>query len=172
LILAVYPGSFDPVTCGHVDIALRAAAIFDRLILAVYDAPAKNVLFTTDERVAMARKAVEGVANLEVRKYSGLTVRYCREVGAQVIVRGLRAVSDFEIEIQMSTLNRKMAPELDVVCLMSSEQHSFLSSSVVKEIARLGGPIDGLVPPHVAEALREKYRRGGDGPGIPRYLSS
>ena len=171
-MLAVYPGSFDPITCGHLDIAKRAASVFDRVILAVYDTPAKNVLFTTAERVAMAEKAVEGVPNLEVSSYSGLTVAYCRQVGASVIVRGLRAVSDFEIEIQMSTLNRKMAPELEVVCLMSSEQHSFLSSSVVKEIARLGGCIEGLVPLHVGEALREKYRGLKDGPGVPRYLSS
>ena len=170
--IAVYPGSFDPITCGHLDIAVRATAVFDKVLLAVYDMPAKNVLFTTAERVEMARRAIEGVSNLEVCSYSGLTVEYCRQMRASVIVRGLRAVSDFEIELQMASLNRKMAPELEVVCLMSSVQYSFLSSSVVKEIAKLGGCIEGLVPPHVALALREKYRSSREGPSIPRYLSS
>jgi pantetheine-phosphate adenylyltransferase len=172
LSIAVYPGSFDPITCGHVDIAERAAAVFDKVILAVYDAPSKNLLFSTAERVGMAQQALAGVPNLEVCSYSGLTVEYCRQVGARVIVRGLRAVSDFEIELQMAMLNRKMAPETEVVCLMTSIQHSFLSSSVVKEIARLGGCIDGLVPKHVATALRDKYNSSKEGPGIPRYLSS
>lgn len=157
---AIYPGSFDPITCGHVDIAARAASIFDRLIVAVYDTPAKNLTFSTDERVAMAREALASLPNVEVVSFQELAVDVARRVGAKVIVRGLRAVSDFEVEMQMALLNRKMAPELEVVCLMTSLQYSFLSATVIKQIVKHGGPTEGLVPPHVAEALRQKLRTG------------
>jgi pantetheine-phosphate adenylyltransferase len=159
LAIAVYPGSFDPITCGHIDIARRAARMFDRLIVAVYDTPSKNLFFTTAERVELARRALAGVENCEVGSYSGLTVDYARSVGASVMVRGLRALSDFEVEMQMSHFNRKMDPDLDVVCLLTSIEYGFLSASMVKEIVRLGGPSEGLVPDFVAEAIHEKVAR-------------
>lgn len=158
-MLAVYPGSFDPVTNGHVDIARRAARLFDRLIIAVYDAPPKRLLFTTEERVAMFRDALAGLSDVEVRPYRGLTIDYLRAVGARVIVRGLRAISDFELEYEMALMNRKLMPEAEVACLMTSAEHAFLSSSVVKEIASVGGNVGHLVPSHVAAALDRAYAR-------------
>ena len=169
---AVYPGSFDPATSGHLDIALRAAAIFDKLIVAVYDSPAKNLLFTTEERVALFAEAVKEAPNITVTSFHELTVDYARMMNAKVLVRGLRAISDFELEMQMALLNRKMSPGLEVVCLMTALEYSFLSSSIIKEIASLGGCIDGLVPPNVAKALRDKYRKLGDTATVPRYLNS
>ncbi len=156
---AIYPGSFDPTTCGHIDIARRAARMFDRVIVAVYDTPSKNLFFSTAERVELARRALESVANVEVDTYTGLTVDYARVVGATVMVRGLRALSDFEVEMQMSHFNRKMDPDLDVVCLLTSLEYGFLSASMVKEIIRLGGPSEGMVPDFVAAAIHEKVAR-------------
>ena len=154
---AIYPGGFDPITWGHIDIAKRAATVFDRLVVAVYDSPAKTLLFTTSERVMLAVKALEGIDNVEVDTFSGLTVEYARKVNAKVIVRGLRALSDFEAEMQMAHFNRKMAPEVEVVCLMTSLEYGFLSARMVKEILKLGGPSEGLVPDFVAAAIRLKY---------------
>lgn len=172
MVRAVYPGTFDPITSGHVDIAVRAAAIFDHVVLAVYDTPAKTLLFSTAERVALARQAVEGIANITVTSFSGLTVDFARQVGAKVIVRGLRAVSDFEIELQMALFNRQMAPDLEVVCLMTSLQYSFLSATMIKEIVKLGGDVTGLVPSHVLAALRQKFGSAADPGPVPRYLNS
>jgi len=172
LTLAVYPGSFDPITNGHIDIARRAAVIFEHVTVAVYDTPPKNVLFPTEQRMRMAREALADVPNISVDRFSTLTVEYAQRVGATVLVRGLRAISDFENEFQMALLNRKLAPGLDVVCLMTSLEYSFLSSSYIKEVAKLGGCIDGLVPPLVARALRERYGRESEPPPVPRYLSS
>ncbi len=170
---AIYPGSFDPITCGHVDIARRAAAIFERLVVGVYDAPAKALLFPTDERVKLAVIALKDLENVQIAAYGGLTVDFARQIGAKVIIRGLRAVSDFEVEMQMALLNRKMAPDLEVVCLMPSLEYSFLSATMIKEISKLGGSIEGLVPAHVENALREKLRRDDGGPhSVPRYLNS
>ena len=162
---AIYPGSFDPLTNGHVDIATRAAALFDHLIIAVYDRPLKNLLFSTDERIAMAREAVKGLTNVTVESYSGLTVNFARSVGAGVIVRGLRALSDFELEFQMALTNRKLAPDIDTICLIPKQEYTFLSSSVTKEIAMVGGCVDQMVPVHVAAALQEKFRRLGPDAG-------
>lgn len=169
---AVYPGSFDPATNGHLDIALRAGAIFDRLIVAVYDSPAKNLLFTTEERVQLFSKAVEGVPNISVTSFNELAVDYVKRLNAKVLVRGLRAISDFELEMQMALLNRKMSPGLEVVCFMTSLEYSFLSSSIIKEIASLGGCIDGLVPENIAQALRDRYAKLRDRATIPRYLNT
>lgn len=155
--VAIYPASFDPITLGHLDVAIRAAQLFDRLILAVYDRPLKTLLFPTAARVGLTREAVRDLPNVRVATYSGLTVQYAREVGAKAIVRGLRTVGDFEREWSMAQLNRGMEPEIEVVLLMSSHQYSYVSSSSVKEIAALGGPIDHLVPPHVAKALEQEY---------------
>ncbi|MCL4535665.1 MAG: pantetheine-phosphate adenylyltransferase [Bacteroidetes bacterium] len=167
---ALYPGSFDPVTNGHLDIATRAAAIFDRLTVAVFDAPAKNLLFTTKERMDMATEALKGLPNVNVTSFTGLTVDFAREIGASVLVRGLRVMSDFEMELQMAMVNRQLAPGIEVVCLMSSLQYSFLSSSLIKEIAKLGGSIDNMVPEHVARALRQKFPPNSDPDFIPRHL--
>lgn len=159
--IALYPGAFDPITNGHIDVAQRAARLFDLLVVAVYagsDRLDKTALFSPEERRDMARTALAGLANVRVDIFSGLTVDYARAVGAQTIVRGLRAVSDFEYEFKLAHMNRHLAPEIDVVCLMTSSQNSFISSSLIKEVARLGGDVSGLVPDHVARALRQKFR--------------
>jgi pantetheine-phosphate adenylyltransferase len=159
LRIAVYPASFDPIHLGHVDVATRAAAIFDQLILAIYDRPMKSLLFSTAQRVELVREAVAHLSNVRVDTYSELTVHYARSVGAQVIVRGLRTISDYERELNMAHLNRSMADDIEVICLMSSPNYTYISSSAVKEIAALGGPISGMVPAHVADALDRVYGR-------------
>lgn len=157
MTIAIYPASFDPITLGHMDVAARAAAIFDTVILAVYDRPLKNLLFSTAERVALVREAVAHLPNVRVDTYDELTVEYARRVGAKVIIRGLRAVTDFENELKMAHINNRLYPEIETVCLMASQEYSFLSSSAVKEIAALGGTVDFMVAPHVARALRRAY---------------
>ncbi|WP_026370827.1 pantetheine-phosphate adenylyltransferase [Kallotenue papyrolyticum] len=157
MTIAIYPASFDPITLGHMDVAARAAAIFDTVILAVYDRPLKNLLFSTEERVALVREAVAHLPNVRVDTYDELTVEYARRVGAKVIIRGLRAVTDFENELKMAHINNRLYPEIETVCLMASQEYSFLSSSAVKEIAALGGTVDFMVAPHVARALRRAY---------------
>lgn len=154
MTIAVYPGTFDPIHYGHMDIAQRAAELFDKLIVGVYDRPQKNVMFTTEERVQMAREALADVANVEVLSYSGLTVDFARRQGAHVLVRGLRVISDFEVEYQMALTTRKLAPELDMVCLMTSLEYAFVSSTIVKDIAMAGGSVLQFVPPHVEAALK------------------
>lgn len=158
--IALYPGTFDPITNGHVDVARRAARLFDELIVAVYvgdEHAEKRTLFTVEERCELARVALAGCDNIRVDIYRGLTVDYARAVGAQVIARGLRAVSDFEYEFKLAHMNRHLAPDVDVVCLMTSSQHSFVSSSFIKQVASLGGDVSGLVPDHVVEALTRKF---------------
>lgn len=155
---ALYPGTFDPIHLGHMDIAARASKVFDSLCIAVYDRPAKSLLFTVDQRVLLARQALADLPNLRVVPYGGLTVDFAREIGAGAIVRGLRVISDFELEYQMALTNSQLAPEIEFVCLMTRQAHAFLSSSIVKEIALLGGDVSGMVPPHVAAALEEKRR--------------
>lgn len=156
---AIYPGSFDPITLGHVDVARRAARLFDEVIVAVYQGQEKpGALFTPDERMSLARQVLDQApeGNIRVDSFSGLTVDYARSQDAGVIVRGLRAVSDFEYEFKLAHMNAHLAPGIEVVCLMTSSGHSFISSSLIREVAALGGDIDGLVPWPVAEALREK----------------
>jgi len=174
MVKAVYPGSFDPVTNGHLDIACRAARLFDEVIMAVYDTPPKNVLFSTDERVAMLQDAIQTLemTNITIDRFKGLTVDYARSVGAEVLVRGLRAMSDFEMEFQWALMNRKLSDGLEVVCLVTSLKYLYLSSSNVKEVGRLGGNIDDLVPGVVAKALREKFKGLKGSAPIPRYLST
>ncbi|MCL5257010.1 MAG: pantetheine-phosphate adenylyltransferase [Chloroflexi bacterium] len=157
MVVAVYPGTFDPVTNGHLDIVVRAARLFDRLIVGIYEESPKNVLFSTGERVEMMSEAVSYLPNVSVQPYSGLTVEFAKRVGARTLVRGLRAISDFELEIQMAHMNRELAPEIEFVLLMTSVNYAFLSSSIVKEVACLGGDISGLVPEGVAVSLRRKY---------------
>ena len=157
MITALYPGSFDPVTLGHVDVATRAAALFEKVIIAVYATPSKNLLFSTDERVDLFNNAVRDMPNVEVRPFEGLVVRFAQEIGAAVIVRGLRSGSDFEYEYEMAFMNRKLAPDVDMVSFMTSQDHMFVSSSLLKEVARLGGDITGMVPPLVADAVYTKF---------------
>ena len=159
MTIAVYPGTFDPITNGHLDIATRAASVFEKLIIGVYDNPNKHLLFDTQERVELVRRAIEGLANVEVTSFNGLTVDFARKVGAKALVRGLRASADFEREFEMAMMNKKMAPELELVCLMARLEYQFLSASLLKEAASLGGNIEGLVPDHVAEALQGKVKQ-------------
>jgi pantetheine-phosphate adenylyltransferase len=159
LTIAVYPGTFDPVTNGHLDIVTRAAKLFERIIMGVYEKSNKHLVFTTEERVALAKKAVAHLPNVEVKSFGGLAVDFARQEKAKVMIRGLRMNADFEKEFEMAMMNRKLAPELDMLCLMASQEYQFLSSSLLKEVACLGGDISDLVPEHVAEALRRKVRK-------------
>ncbi len=163
-IIALYPGTFDPVHYGHIDIAKRAASLFDELIIGVYDRPMKNIVFSPDERLALVREAVAGMelANVKATLFSGLTVEYCRKIGVKVMVRGLRVFSDFEHEFRMALANRRLAPDIDTVPLITNEEHTFISSSTVREIAALGGDISSLVPPHVEAAVKRRFRELGD----------
>lgn len=156
MTIAIYPGSFDPITNGHIDIATRAAKLFTKLIIGIYETPGKHLLFSLEERVELARQAVASLPKIEVQPFSGLTVDFARRVRAQAMVRGLRVSADFEREFDMAMMNRRLHPELELVCLMASPEYQFLSSSLLKEVARLGGSINDLVPEHVAQALRKK----------------
>lgn len=160
---AIYPATFDPITNGHVDIAARAAKLFDELMVGVYDRPMKSLLFTIEERLEMTREALAHLRNIQVKSYSGLTVNFAKEQNAGYIVRGLRALSDFEWELQLSLANHKLEPDIDTVCLMASQEYSFLSSSILREIAMNGGPIEDLAPPVVVKALRKKAMVDEDG---------
>jgi len=159
---AILPGTFDPITNGHLDIARRAAALFDHLVVAVYAHPIKTLLFSTAERLELVNKAFEGWPNVSVESYAGLTVDFAREKGAKAIIRGLRVVGDFEFEFQMALMNRTLAPEIESVCLLTTKEYYFLSSSIVKEVAKLNGNINELVPAHVVTALRNKIEELGD----------
>ena len=158
MTIAIYPGSFDPITNGHLDIATRAAKLFQKLIIGVYDIPGKHVLFTTEERVDLVRQAIADLPNIDVESFSGLTVDFARKMKAQTLVRGLRVGADFEREFEMALMNKKLFPVLELVCLMANLEYQFLSSSLLKEVASLHGNIDDLVPKHVAAALRKKVR--------------
>ena len=157
MVAALYPGSFDPVTVGHLDLAARASTLFDEVVVGVYDTPSKNLLFTTDERVDLFREASRHLPKVRVVRYSGLTIRFAREIGAQVIVRGLRSGFDFEYEFEMAFMNRKLEPTVDLVCFMTSQDYMFVSASLLKEVAKLGGNIREMVPPNVAAALYAKF---------------
>ena len=156
LTIALYPGSFDPITHGHLDIATRAAKVFDEVIIGVFATPQKNLLFSTEERVSMASEAVANVANIRVESFFGLTVDFAKKLNARVIVRGLRMSPDFEREFEMALMNKKLAPEIEVFCMMSSVQYQFLSSSLMKEVFQLRGSTEDLVPINVADALKRK----------------
>ncbi len=157
MVKAIFPGSFDPIHYGHMDIALRAAQLFDEVIVAVYDRPLKNLIFSPQERIALVEEAFRGQERIRVMGYSGLTVDFCHQVGAQVIVRGLRVFSDFENEFRMALANRRLAPDIEMVMLITNEEHTFLSSTTVREIASLGGDVSTMVPPHVVAALRARF---------------
>lgn len=155
--IAIYPGSFDPLTNGHLDVVQRAARLFDRVIVAVAHQTEKHPLFTIKERVAQVRESVEALPNVEVDDFRTLLVDYARERRSNVIVRGLRAVSDFEFEFQMALMNRTLAPDVETIFLMPKDSYSYLSSRITKQIAALGGNISSFVPPHVERALRAKF---------------
>jgi pantetheine-phosphate adenylyltransferase len=157
-LIAVYPGTFDPVHNGHIDIATRAAHLVDELVVAVYATPNKNLLFTTDERVALWRETIaeHGLTNVRVEPFEGLTVDVARRVGATSIVRGLRAVTDFELEFQQALMNRNLASEIETVMIVTALKHLFVSASLLKEVARLNGDLDGIVTPTVANAIHAK----------------
>jgi pantetheine-phosphate adenylyltransferase len=160
---AVCPGSFDPVTSGHIDVIERAARVFGEVIVAVAPNLSKKSLFTVEERVEMLRDATSHIANVRVDSFHGLLVDYVHSVGATVLVKGLRAVSDFEFELQMALMNRNLAPEIETVFLMTGAEYSYLSSSVVREIAALGGSVEGLVPETVERRLREMFSQAAGG---------
>jgi pantetheine-phosphate adenylyltransferase len=161
LLTAIYPGRFDPVTNGHIDITLRAASMFERVVVAVYDLDERKALFDTDERVAMFREAVTNHVHVEVKSFTGLVVDFARKEQAKVLVRGIRAVTDFEAELDMALMNKKMAPEIESVYLMASLEHLYVSGHRIREVAKLGYDVGELVPVHVMAALERKFGKAG-----------
>ncbi len=162
MVRAVFPGTFDPIHYGHIDIAIRASRIFDELVIAVYDRPLKNLLFKPEDRLDMVRESFKDTSRIRVMGYNNLTIDFCKSINAQVIVRGLRVFSDFEHEFRMALANHRLAPDVEVIALITSEEHTFLSSTTVREIASLNGDITSMVPPHVASALRSKFFELGE----------
>ncbi len=158
--VAIYPGSFDPPTNGHLDIVGRAARLFDRVVIGVGRNLSKKTVFTADERVALMQEACAALTNVEVRTFDSLQVEFAREVGAMFIIRGIRALSDFEFEFEMANMNRRLAQDLEMVFLMTAPEYLFVSASRVKELAAFGAPVDGLVPANVAKALAKKAKAG------------
>ena len=157
--IGIYPGSFDPITYGHIDIIERASLITDKLIVSVLNNPDKNPLFTVEERVVMIKEAVSGKENIEVESFEGLTVDYCRMKGASFMIRGLRAVTDFEYELQLAETNRVLYDKVDTVFLLTNLNYAYLSSSAVKQVLRYGGDISKFVPKYIEDRLREKYSK-------------
>jgi pantetheine-phosphate adenylyltransferase len=166
MVRAVFPGTFDPIHLGHIDIAYRATLLFDEVIVAVYDRPLKSLLFSPETRIELARMSFNDNPKIRVMGYGGLTVEFCRQVSAQVIVRGLRVFSDFEYEFRMALANHRLAPEIELVALITAEEHTFLSSSTVREIASLGGEVSSMVPYHVETVLQARFSELGDGQQI------
>lgn len=162
MVKALFPGTFDPIHMGHIDIAVRAARLFQELTVAVYDKPLKNLLLPPEERLFLTQECLKDVPNIKVCGYSGLTVNFARQIGAKVIVRGLRVFSDFEHEFRMSLANHHLAPDIEVMALITSDRHTFLSSTTVREIASLGGDITGMVPEIVHEALKNRFFELGE----------
>ena len=158
MVRALFPGTFDPVHYGHIDIATRAARLFDEVVVAVYDRPLKSLMFSPEERIALVTLALKDHSHIRVVSYSGMTVDFCRQIDAQVIVRGLRVFSDFEFEFRMALANHRMAPDIESIALITHEDHTFLSSSTVREIASLGGDVSSMVPSYVNEALKNKVK--------------
>jgi pantetheine-phosphate adenylyltransferase len=163
--IGLYPGTFDPITNGHLDIILRAAKLVDRLVIGVAVNAGKGPLFEIDERVRLVQEEIraqpDGLANrIEVRKFDNLTVQFAAQIGATAIIRGLRAVSDFDYEFQMSSMNAKLAPDIETLCLMASDKYQFIAARLVKEIATMGGDVSGFVSPRIAARLAQRLRDG------------
>lgn len=170
MVKALFPGTFDPIHYGHIDIAERAARLFDEVIMAVYDKPLKSLMFLPEERMDLVKEAFKQNPKIKVTGYSGLTVDFCRKAGAQVIVRGLRVFSDFEFEFRMALANQRLAADIETVALITAEQHTFLSSSTVREIASLGGDVSSMVPSYVEVALKRKIISLGEQHSPPNAL--
>jgi pantetheine-phosphate adenylyltransferase len=170
MVKALFPGTFDPIHHGHMDIAERATRLFDEVVMAVYDKPLKSLMFSPDERMELVREAFKDSPKIKVTGYSGLTIEFARQIGAQVIVRGLRVFSDFEFEFRMGLANQRLAPDIETVAFITAEQHTFLSSSTVREIASLHGDVSSMVPPFVEKALKKKVNDLGDGHSPPNAL--
>lgn len=170
MVRALFPGTFDPIHYGHIDIASRASRLFDEVVMAVYDKPLKSLMFSPEERMELVRAAFNNNPKIKVTGYSGLTVEFARHIDAQVIVRGLRVFSDFEFEFRMGLANQRLASDIETVAFITAEEHTFLSSSTVKEIASLGGDVSSMVPAHVDTALKNKVMSLGDGHALPNAL--
>ena len=162
MVRALFPGTFDPIHYGHIDIATRAARLFDEVIMAVYDKPLKSLMFAPEERMSLVTEAFKGNPKVKVTGYSGLTVDFAHQVEAQVVVRGLRVFSDFEFEFRMALANQRLAKDIETIALITAEQHTFLSSSTVREIATLNGDVSSMVPPYVEKALKTKVSNMGE----------
>lgn len=163
MIRAIFPATFDPIHNGHIDIAHRAVKLFDEVVVAVYERPLKTLLFSPEERMKLVRQTFDREDKIKVLGYSGLTVDFCREVDVQVIVRGLRVFSDFEYEFRLALANAELAPEIETIALITTKEHTFLSSSTVREIASLGGDVSSMVPKHVNAALKKRFASLDDG---------
>jgi pantetheine-phosphate adenylyltransferase len=170
MVRALFPGTFDPIHYGHIDIARRAGRLFDEVIMAVYDRPLKSLMFEPEERMSLVREAFRDEPRMIIMGYSGLTIDFARKMKAQVIVRGLRVFSDFEFEFRMALANQHLATDIETVALITAEEHTFLSSSTVREIATLGGDVSSMVPPFVNIALRAKVTALGDQHSPPNAL--
>jgi pantetheine-phosphate adenylyltransferase len=162
MVRALFPGTFDPIHLGHIDIATRASRLFDEVVMAVYDKPLKSLMFSPEERISLVREAFHDSPKIKVTGYSGLTVDFAHQIEAHVVVRGLRVFSDFEFEFRMALANQRLAKDIETIALITAEQHTFLSSSTVREIAMLNGDVSSMVPPHVKSALHGKVLNMGE----------
>ncbi len=163
MVRAVFPGTFDPIHYGHIDIARRASLLFDEIIVAVYDKPLKTLLFSPEERMRLTRDAFANDEKISVTGYSGLTIQFCRDMDAKVMVRGLRVFSDFEHEFRIALANKRLAPDIEIVALITNQDHMFISSTTVREVASLGGDVSSMVPPQVEIALKKHFLGLGEG---------
>jgi len=166
MIRAVFPGTFDPIHYGHIDIAKRASRLFDEVVVAVYDQPLKKLLFLPDDRIKLVNETLKSISNVKVMGYSGLTVDFCHKIDAQVIVRGLRVFSDFEYEFRMALANRSLSPDIEMVTLITNKDHTFLSGSTVREVAALDGDVSSMVPKIVDKALKKRFKELGSDQNI------
>lgn len=166
MIRAVFPGTFDPIHYGHIDIAKRASRLFDEVVVAVYDQPMKKLLFLPEDRINLVKETLKPISNVKIMGYSGLTVDFCHQIDAQVIVRGLRVFSDFEYEFRMALANRSLSPDIEMVTLITNKDHTFLSGSTVREIAALDGDVSSMVPKVVDKALKRRFKELGSDQNI------